>query len=287
MGKAQRRADTEAVLGTVDEHRTRLADLADAVRADRPDAVHQMRVSARRLRSVLKTYRSLFPRDEAAPVRDELKWLGTVLGAARDEEVLAAHFEEALDAQAPDLVRGPVRYRLVSAHREGYADAHADAVAVLDGERYTDLLTLLGILFQEATERGTGDVAKELRVARKKVLKAGKAAALDKGTRGPDEAVHDLRKRAKALRYAGEAVAASRKDARKAAKAAENLQEILGDFQDAVVARDRTLETADRARAAGEDTFTYGVIAAIEVARKESAITDAGAALGVVRDRDL
>lgn len=284
MSKAQRRADTEAVLGTVDHHRARLADLADAVRSDEPDSVHRMRVSARRLRSVLKTYRSLFPRDEAAPVRDELKWLGTVLGAARDEEVLAAHFAQTLDAEEPGLVRGPVRYRLVVAHRDAYAGAHAEAVAALDGSRYDELLTLLDILCQEATERGTGEVSEELRAARKKVLKAGKAAALGRDTRGSDEAVHELRKRAKALRYAGEAVATSRKGAKRAARAAEDLQEILGDFQDAVVARDRVLSTADRARAAGEDTFTYGLLAAAERAKKESAIGRAGAALDEVRD---
>ncbi|MFF0816956.1 CHAD domain-containing protein [Rhodococcus sp. NPDC003318] len=287
MSKAQRKSDTRAVLRTVDTHRSRLADLADAVRADEPDAVHQMRVSARRLRSVLGTYRSLFPRDEAQPVRDELKWLGSVLGAARDEEVLAARFEELLDAQAPDLVRGTVRYRLVTAHREGYREAHADAVAVLAGERYRELLTLLDILYGEAESVGAGAVGKELRKSRRKVLKAGASAGLGGADPGPADALHATRKRAKALRYAAEAVTDSRKSAKKVARGAEDLQTVLGDFQDAVVARARILDTADRARAAGEDTFTYGVIAAAEQARQHRAVTAACTVLAVVRKRSV
>lgn len=284
MGKKQRKSDTAAVLATVDKHRARLADLADAVRADEPDAVHQMRVSARRLRSVLGTYRSLFPKGEAKPVRDELKWLGTVLGEARDEEVLAARFETLLDEQAPDLVRGPVRYRLVVAHREGYQQAHANAVAALDGDRYRDLLTLLGILFDEAVGRGPGTVGKELRKTRKTVLKAGRAAGIGGDDPGPADALHTTRKRAKALRYAAEAITDSRKPAKKVARSAEDLQTVLGEFQDAVVARARVLETADRARAAGEDTFTYGVVAAAEEARGRRSVAEARSVLAVVRE---
>jgi CHAD domain-containing protein len=43
---------------------------------DEPDAVHQMRVATRRLRSALATYRPLLDRERTDPVRQELKWLG-------------------------------------------------------------------------------------------------------------------------------------------------------------------------------------------------------------------
>jgi hypothetical protein len=45
-------------------------------RVDEPDAVHQMRVATRRLRSALATYRPLLDRERTDPVRQELKWLG-------------------------------------------------------------------------------------------------------------------------------------------------------------------------------------------------------------------
>ena len=58
--------------------------LDPAVRLDADDAVHKMRVAVRRLRSTLATYRRLLDRDVTEPLRDELKWLGGVLGAVRD-----------------------------------------------------------------------------------------------------------------------------------------------------------------------------------------------------------
>ncbi|GAA4479236.1 hypothetical protein GCM10023094_24080 [Rhodococcus olei] len=287
MGRRRREADTEAVLRSVRGYRDRLTGLTDAVRADEPDAVHQMRVAARRLRSVLGTYTSIFPKAEAAPVRSELRWLGTVLGRARDQEVLAARFAEELDAQPPDLVRGPVRYRLVTAHREEYRAAHTNAVMVLADPRFHDLVTALNALCSRPVK--DRKVARSTRRAHRRVLRAARAAGLrgGGGEPGPPEALHTLRKRAKALRYAGEALAPSRPRASKVARAAEDLQTVLGEYQDAVVARGQVLVAADRARAAGEDTFTYGVIAAVEESVQERATGAARGALRTVRAREL
>jgi CHAD domain-containing protein len=48
------------------------------------------------------------------------------------------------------------------------------------------------------------------------------------------------------------------------ASAAEHLQEVLGDHQDSVVSRTHLSQQADAAHAAGEDTFTYGLLYARE-----------------------
>ena len=50
--------------------------------------VHQSRVSIRRLRSDLKTFRDLLDPVWAEQQRDELKWLGGLLGQVRDDDVL-------------------------------------------------------------------------------------------------------------------------------------------------------------------------------------------------------
>ena len=50
------------------------------VRRDDPDAVHNMRVAVRRLRSALATYRPLFVREQTEPVRDELQVAGRRAG---------------------------------------------------------------------------------------------------------------------------------------------------------------------------------------------------------------
>ena len=46
---------------------------------------------------------------------------------------------------------------------------------------------------------------------------------------------------------------------------AKTIQSLLGDHQDSVVSRTHLLHEADAAHAAGEDTFTYGVLYQKEV----------------------
>ena len=55
---------------------------------NQPESIHQMRVAARRLRSLLATGRSLFDDGAAEDVRGELRWLSRALGAARDPAVV-------------------------------------------------------------------------------------------------------------------------------------------------------------------------------------------------------
>jgi CHAD domain-containing protein len=76
------------LLTYLDAQAARLKFLDLAVRRDEPDAVHQMRVTTRRLRSVLRSFPMILPSDATRHLRDELKWLGAVLGEARETEVL-------------------------------------------------------------------------------------------------------------------------------------------------------------------------------------------------------
>lgn len=58
------------------------------VRQDVPDSVHQMRSAARRTRSVLWTYRTLFTKGAVAGLERDLQRLGRILGRPRDAEVM-------------------------------------------------------------------------------------------------------------------------------------------------------------------------------------------------------
>ena len=80
-----------------------------AVRAEADDAVHQMRVTARKIRSLLQASPDSFGLAKDAAVIDELRELGNVLGVARDAEVLADRYRSALDDLPPELIRGPIR----------------------------------------------------------------------------------------------------------------------------------------------------------------------------------
>ena len=76
-----------------------------------------------------------------------------------------------------------------------------------------------------------------------------------------DAAIHEARKAAKRARYAAEAAApALGGPARRQAAQAKELQQLLGDHHDSVVARAVLLDLTGQARAAGEDTFTYGLM---------------------------
>ena len=91
--------------------------------------------------------------------------------------------------------------------------------------------------------------------AGKKVRKAPRPRDGPPTKRTRDDAIHRIRKRAKRLRYTAAATGA-----KKVSKRAKELQSLLGDHQDSVVSREHLLQQADAAHAAGEDTFTYGLL---------------------------
>ena len=74
-----------------------------------------------------------------------------------------------------------------------------------------------------------------------------------------------MRKSAKQLRYAADAAGpVDRKAALRLAAAAEEVQTILGEHQDSVVARTLLLRWAGEAQLRGENTFSYGRLHALE-----------------------
>ncbi|HEY8739169.1 MAG TPA: CHAD domain-containing protein, partial [Candidatus Dormibacteraeota bacterium] len=74
-----------AIAGSV--HRLLRHD-AGVRRGDDSESVHQARVATRRLRSDLVTFKTLLEPDPVAAMRDELKWVGGLLGDVRDTDVL-------------------------------------------------------------------------------------------------------------------------------------------------------------------------------------------------------
>ncbi|MBB0243422.1 CHAD domain-containing protein, partial [Streptomyces alkaliphilus] len=89
-----------------------LRDLRDAARAGDPDAVHRMRVACRRLRSCLRTHRTVLDRDRTRGAVEALRTLAAELGAERDREVLRHRLLKHLRELPPELVRGPIERRI-------------------------------------------------------------------------------------------------------------------------------------------------------------------------------
>lgn len=63
----------QVVLAYLDQQAARLGSLEVAVRRGEPDAVHQMRVTIRRLRSVLRSYQTILAGTATRHLSDELK----------------------------------------------------------------------------------------------------------------------------------------------------------------------------------------------------------------------
>ena len=241
-----------------------------AVRQDAPDAVHQMRVAVRRMRSALQAYGKVIDRSATRELTDELKWLAGVLGDARDLEVLHARFTHAVQELPDDLVVGPVQARLTRYFAGREADARTALIAALDSDRFLALLTAVDRLLAAPplTRLARGTARRELpalvgRTYRRvdgHVRQAHRLSGADR-----DLEWHEARKAAKRLRYATEAGApVLGAPATRLVNRVKQVQELLGDHQDAVVARPVLREIGIHAHLDGENGFTFGILHAQE-----------------------
>ncbi len=251
-----------------------LQSLEAAVRADEPDAVHKARVATRRLRSALRTFALVLESTVSDPLRAEVAWLTGVLGAPRDAEVLRDHFRELTGDLEPDLTVGPAVERILTTMNREHGSAHAALVKALDSRRYERLMSdLADLVTTPASGPGAGELARDrlpaaVEKASAAVAKAAQRAASSADPHVRDDAIHGVRKRAKAARYAAEVVGdVLGRRARKLVDAWTDVQEVLGDYQDSVIARQALDRICAQARRAKEDTFTYGVLVEREAAR--------------------
>jgi CHAD domain-containing protein len=226
------------------------------VRQDAEDAVHQMRVAARRLRSVLRVYDTIVDGARTRGLRARLQWLGRRLAQARDLEVQHEHFRSAVASLPTELVVGPVEARLTRHFGPAEAQAHRAVVKALRDKRYRRVLDELDRLLTEppltsrAARPARKELPKHLRRARRKVV-----------ARVVPESLHRGRKAAKRYRYGLEvAEPALGKKARRKRKRAKALTRVLGRHQDGFVAQPVLRDLGMRAHLAGENGFTFGLL---------------------------
>ncbi len=241
-----------------------------AVRRDLPDGVHQLRVTVRRLRSLLATARPLLDREVSEPLRAELQWLGDLLGAPRDAEVARDLVLAALEEVPAEEVRGDLRGDLDRAFAEEYAAGYAPLAEALDSERYRALRDSLERFVAQPPWRGRAhtraDRVLAARVAhewRRVEKRAARAAAVDPAD--DEEAyaarMHAARKAAKRLRYAAEAAApVAGKPARRLARQAKRFQSRTGEYNDTHLLRRRLAHLVDTADPDAGEAFTLGVL---------------------------
>ena len=279
------------VLAYVREQRDAIIELDPAVRQDVYDSVHRMRVATRRMRSAFRSYGKVLDRTVTDPIGVELKWLAGELGVDRDREVLTERLSAALDELPRTLLSGPVRTRLrtwMNARRGG---SRRRLTGVLDSQRYLKLLDSLDALVADppVLEAAAGKPEKVIaKAVRKDFGKLSElveqAIALEPGHER-DLALHEARKKAKRTRYSAEAAApALGSPATALTKSMKSLQTLLGDHQDSFMTRQTLRELSAVAHAAGESSFTYGVLYGREEARATAVETQVPGAWREVKD---
>lgn len=202
------------------------------------ERLHDMRVASRRMRAAMKVFAGALPA-RFRELRDEVKWIAGSLGEVRDLDVQLEQLETWLseadpeDREALGAVRGVLEQR-----RE---NARHDMLHALDSRRYTELIETLTSLLKRGPEPGSPDADTPVLVAApglirglyKKVRKTGDRLEED----SPGEEYHKLRKRAKRLRYALEFLSdVYGKPVKSPISSLKDLQDVLGDHQDAEVA---------------------------------------------------
>jgi CHAD domain-containing protein len=246
------------------------------VRLDAEDSIHQMRVATRRLRAGLATGRPLFIHCSCEHLRAELKWLGGLLGVARDAEVMHARLTQEIEEQPAELVVGPVLERVDLELDAAYTQARQEILAALDGERYLALVTALErfVTVPPFGPRAAKPATRQFQaLVRRAAGRVTKAVAELPGARGEglDHQLHQVRIAAKRARYAAEAARPTiGKPAKALADAMEAIQETLGTHQDTVVEQQWLRDLGRQAHLNGENAFTFGHLHGLAAARSSS-----------------
>ena len=263
-----------------------LQALESGVRADAPDHVHKSRVATRRLRSLMKTFARLFDAERTGPVLHELRWLGARLGVPRDAEVLREEFGDLL-AELGDDVPPDVRRALLGHLSSAHDSAHAELVEALAGPR---ALALRGALLDLVvnppfTSRANREAGVVLPPERDKAIRAV-AKLRRRAEADPDhlEHWHDIRKAAKAVRYATEAMADAIPGLDAEVVAWEDVTEALGELQDTAVAGE-LIVTVAREASADPDAGVWRVLRDAQLDRRTAALAQGRAALAAVLDQ--
>jgi CHAD domain-containing protein/adenylate cyclase class IV len=215
---------------------------------DDPEDLHQFRVATRRTRAAIRATRPLLG-DLLAPLGEELKWLGGVLGPARDLDVLIERLRSGARTLGQDEPGGAA---IVAGLEEEREQLHDAVLAALADERYFRLLDTFAVSIASLPAVEAADGLRPLAAAQlRKLVKA--AGKLD--DEPADQELHALRIRAKRARYSAELVAVGdpSKKLSRYLTALKTLQDVLGEHQDAVVAeaKIRRVERPKTALAAG------------------------------------
>lgn len=187
------------------------------------EAIHQLRVAIRRLRTALALFAPVLDPGSSALLQAELRGLGRILGAARDWDVFCLHTLSALADPA-----------MAEAARGRRAAAHAQMAYGLDAAA---ILSLVTCVTSWTAANARGPAADELKNAAPGLLTPLERKVRRRGRRierRSEDELHALRRAAKQLRYGVEYLRPvfGGKAVKRYLQACERLQESLGEVND-------------------------------------------------------
>jgi CHAD domain-containing protein len=189
-------------------------------------------------------------------LRAELAWLGGALGPLRDDDVMLERLREDAAALPEEDVAALAKITaLVEKERES---ARENALAALADDRYIALLDTIETTSRELPLLGEPPQLQALAAKDLRRLEKRLGGLDDEST---DEELHAARIKGKRARYAAELVAPARgKRTQVLIDRLKELQDVLGDHNDGVIAQRRLRELAAKTRAP-RAAFTAGRIA--------------------------
>ena len=175
------------------------------------EGVHQVRVSFRKIRSVFSLFRSAIPKEVSRPWNEEIRWISSQLGMARDLDVF---IDEGLGAIEGKLPFHGARKLLELAHT-ARAKAYDEQVRpMLESDRYARFREEFRQWFEtRAWEQSVSDPKHQKRLQMRlvkfsrKLLDKQERKVLELGShidRSDAVAMHRLRIECKKLRYAAD-----------------------------------------------------------------------------------
>jgi CHAD domain-containing protein len=251
------------------------------VRHGNAQAVSQMRVTARQLRSLLRGFSRIFDPHATRPVVAELAWLGRQLGEENDTHASKEELRRLFDTLPPELIVGCAVTDVEEEMGRLTAQAARTTLAALDSRRYAAIRKGVERLavdppFSPRADRPAGmELSKSVVKAMRRLDDRLAAARVPPPGPQRDAALHEARKADKHLRYVTEVAAPTiGKPAHRLARQAKKLQNLLGDYQDAVVTLLVLRRLANTAAAKGEPVTTYRLLEALERARIEQVLRE-------------
>ncbi len=205
------------------------------------EGVHQIRVSFRRMRSAISSFRAAIPRSVSDPWRKELGWLASQMGMARDLDVF---IDEGIGGVS-GILPLPGEEKLIELAKRHQAEAYITVVQMLDSNRYALFKQEFALWLDdkgweqgELTDKQRKRLASPVTVFSRKMLDRLERRVLGAGShvnKNNADEMHRLRIECKKLRYGAEFFVPILKGLDDFIRRMKGLQDLLGVLNDVAV----------------------------------------------------